>query len=46
MQQFTLQLGIHRSDYMRNEVVDDSRKVMQVELNTIASSFGGLSTQV
>lgn len=35
-------LGIFRSDYM----LDDSMKIKQVELNTIASSFGGLSSQV
>ncbi|KAF7993853.1 hypothetical protein HCN44_011122 [Aphidius gifuensis] len=35
-------LGLFRSDYM----LDDSLKIKQVELNTIASSFGGLSSQV
>jgi glutathione synthetase len=34
-------LGIHRSDYMLNE-----GRIQQVELNTIASSFGGLACQV
>jgi glutathione synthase len=34
-------LGLHRSDYMLN-----AGQIKQVELNTIASSFGGLSCQV
>jgi len=34
-------LGIHRSDYMLNE-----GQIKQVELNTIASSFAGLSSRV
>jgi len=38
--------GIHRSDYMLHDVVGDPRKFLQVELNTIASSFGALSTKV
>jgi len=36
-------LGIHRSDYM---VDDRSSRLLQIELNTISSSFGCLSTQV
>ncbi|KAK9815717.1 hypothetical protein WJX72_008516 [[Myrmecia] bisecta] len=36
-----LVLGIHRSDYMLDE---PSSTLLQVELNTIASSFGCLST--
>ena len=36
-------LGIHRSDYMLDE---PSGKLMQIELNTIASSFGALSSRV
>ncbi|KAK5166236.1 Glutathione synthetase [Saxophila tyrrhenica] len=43
----TLNLGLFRSDYMVH--VDPSEpqpSVKQVEFNTIASSFGGLSTQV
>lgn len=44
-----LSLGLFRSDYMVHK--DPSRKdaapgLKQVEFNTIASSFGGLSTQV
>ncbi len=39
-------LGIFRSDYMTHEVEGDARTCMQVELNTIASSFGGLATGV
>lgn len=36
-------LGIHRSDYMLDE---PTGKMLQIELNTIASSFGCLSTYV
>ncbi|KAK9837801.1 hypothetical protein WJX74_005284 [Apatococcus lobatus] len=36
-----LTLGLHRSDYMLDEL---SNTLLQVELNTIASSFGCLST--
>ena len=39
-------LGLHRSDYMLHDVEGDPRTVLQVELNTISSSFGGLSRQV
>jgi glutathione synthase len=39
-------LGLHRSDYMLHEVENDPRTLMQVELNTIASSFGALSSKV
>ena len=43
-------LGIHRSDYMLHQSQqsddDDSYGIQQVELNTIAASFGGLSCQV
>lgn len=39
-------LGIFRSDYMLHNVESDSRELMQVELNTISSSFGSLSTKV
>ncbi|GAX15093.1 glutathione synthase [Fistulifera solaris] len=35
-------LGIHRSDYMLHE----GNNIKQVELNTIASSFAGLSSKV
>jgi glutathione synthase len=36
-------LGIHRSDYMLNKT---DGNMLQVELNTIASSFGALSTRI
>lgn len=39
-------LGLHRSDYMLHSVENDPRTLMQVELNTIASSFGALSSKV
>lgn len=39
-----LALGLFRSDYMVHQD-DASLQVKQVEFNTIASSFGGLSTQ-
>jgi len=45
-------LGIHRSDYMLNQSSKESDadqqcyEIKQVELNTIASSFAGLATQV
>jgi glutathione synthase len=42
----TLSLGIIRSDYMLHEVDGDSRSILQVEINTIASSFGSLSTKI
>ncbi|KAL8683691.1 MAG: hypothetical protein Q9186_000325 [Xanthomendoza sp. 1 TL-2023] len=44
-----LSLGIFRSDYMIHkdpEVQDAKPTIKQVEFNTIASSFGGLSTKV
>jgi hypothetical protein len=38
-------LGIHRSDYMLNAAADGERpQMLQVELNTIASSFGCASS--
>lgn len=44
-----LSLGLFRSDYMihldPNEV-DASPQIRQVEFNTMASSFGGLSSHV
>ena len=43
---YTHILGILRSDYMLHEVDDDSRDILQVEINTIASSFGSLSTKI
>jgi len=39
-------IGIHRSDYMLHDVEADNRKFLQVELNTIASSFGALSSKI
>ncbi|KUJ12738.1 glutathione synthase [Mollisia scopiformis] len=41
-----LSLGLFRSDYMVHEATSDSAPtIKQVEFNTIASSFGGLSAQ-
>jgi glutathione synthase len=42
----TLTLAINRSDYMLHDKEGDSRSLLQVELNTIASSFGALSTRI
>jgi hypothetical protein len=39
-------LGLHRSDYMLHSVEDDPRQLMQVEMNTIAASFGSLSSKI
>ena len=41
-------LGIHRSDYMLHQETDDDDEyqLKQVELNTIASSFAGLSCKI
>ena len=40
-------LGIHRSDYMLHcNSNDNSYQIKQVELNTIASSFAGLSCKI
>jgi len=42
-----LQLGIYRSDYMIHQPsADDAPRLMQVELNTISSSFASLSNKV
>ena len=42
-----LHLGLFRSDYMLHQPTpDESISLKQVELNTIASSFGGLSQRV
>lgn len=38
-----LTLGLHRSDYMIDAATG---RLLQVELNTIASSFGGLSSKI
>ena len=39
-------LGIHRSDYMLNADKNGDYRIKQVELNTIASSFAGLSCKI
>lgn len=39
-------LGVFRSDYMLHSVEGDDRDLLQVEINTIASSFGALSTNI
>jgi hypothetical protein len=39
-------LGILRSDYMLHSRENDDRNMLQVEINTISSSFGSLSTQL
>eukprot|EP00742_Colponemidia_sp_Colp-10_P004127 GILJ01004405.1.p1 GENE.GILJ01004405.1~~GILJ01004405.1.p1 ORF type:complete len:498 (-),score=81.87 GILJ01004405.1:118-1563(-) len=39
-------LGLHRSDYMVNQPPSGPHSILQVELNTIASSFGCLATDV
>ncbi|KAJ1544791.1 hypothetical protein HK096_007127 [Nowakowskiella sp. JEL0078] len=42
-----LSLGVHRSDYLLHEETEGVEPVpQQVELNTIASSFGSLSTRI
>lgn len=43
-----LSLGLYRSDYMVHQDLEDSKAaptIKQVELNTIAASFGGLSSK-
>ena len=42
----SVHLGLHRSDYMINVDEDGSETPLQVEINTIASSFGCLSKKV
>jgi glutathione synthase len=42
----TYMLGILRSDYMIHSADGDPRNLLQVEINTIASSFGALSTHI
>ncbi|XP_053706270.1 glutathione synthetase-like [Synchiropus splendidus] len=37
-------LGINRSDYMVDRKADGSTSLKQIEINTIAASFGGLSS--
>lgn len=39
-----ISLGLFRSDYLLHNGID--KEIKQVELNTIASSFAGLSTIV
>lgn len=39
-------LGVHRSDYMLNGNDDGSETLLQIEINTISSSFGCLSNRV
>jgi glutathione synthase len=43
-----LRLGIHRSDYMMHQPHDSTEpaRALQIELNTISSSFGCLSTRI
>lgn len=41
----SLSLGLFRSDYMVHEDDGGALQIKQVEFNTIASSFGGLSSQ-
>lgn len=41
----TVFLGINRSDYMFDCRVDGTTALKQIEINTIAASFGGLSSQ-
>ena len=43
-----LSLGLYRSDYMVHQDLEDSQAsptIKQVEFNTIAASFGGLSSK-
>lgn len=37
-------LGLNRSDYMLDQGEDGSSSLKQIEINTIAASFGGLSS--
>ncbi|KAI9892329.1 MAG: hypothetical protein M1814_001529 [Vezdaea aestivalis] len=45
-QEYDLSLGLFRSDYMVHHDSDERPSLRQVEFNTIASSFGSLSTKV
>ncbi|KAJ8370633.1 hypothetical protein SKAU_G00106610 [Synaphobranchus kaupii] len=38
-------LGLNRSDYMLDRGTDGNTTLKQIEINTIAASFGGLSSQ-
>ena len=42
----SVHLGLHRSDYMLNVDGNGAQTPLQVEINTIASSFGCLSKKV
>ncbi|XP_041702221.1 glutathione synthetase [Coregonus clupeaformis] len=39
-------LGLNRSDYMLDQNGDGSASLKQIEINTIAASFGGLSSRM
>ncbi|KAM4563030.1 glutathione synthetase isoform 1-T3 [Odontesthes bonariensis] len=38
-------LGLNRSDYMLDQGEDETSSLKQIEINTIAASFGGLSSR-
>lgn len=38
-------LGLNRSDYMLDQSLDGGTSLKQIEINTIAASFGGLASQ-
>lgn len=38
-------LGLNRSDYMLDQKEDGTSSLKQIEINTIAASFGGLSSR-
>ena len=38
-------LGLNRSDYMLDQNKDENSSLKQIEINTIAASFGGLSSR-
>lgn len=39
-------LGLNRSDYMLDQSPDGGTSLKQIEINTIAASFGGLASQI
>ncbi|XP_062871139.1 glutathione synthetase [Trichomycterus rosablanca] len=41
----TIVLGLNRSDYMIDQTADGKTALRQIEINTIAASFGGLSSR-
>uniref|UniRef100_A0A096MIC8 Glutathione synthetase n=1 Tax=Poecilia formosa TaxID=48698 RepID=A0A096MIC8_POEFO len=43
--QQSIVLGLNRSDYMLDQREDQTSSLKQIEINTIAASFGGLSSQ-